>query len=267
MRLIHCACGASPEPSIPGAETFQLPVHPTQRDLKFLDAIAREVLPSDPTPSLDEIQKNPAVDHLGAPTFAPQQPSEPLRVVVSGSDRALGLVLTRLMRADCMWVEVGYVPADPQSPAAVLWGAESADLAAGGPVRPIPCIRTDFGEVVAGSAELFTDDGATPYYGEVVVDSDVLVHPGVEYGARLVPTVDAPGIAAAPFTSPLVPTRRFLRRQPVARLDGNRTLTGRALQSGGNEIAVRIDDHLRPRPVSRVTFYRHLRDIQAVRSA
>ena len=84
MRLIHCACGASPEPSIPGAETFQLPAHPTQRDLKFLDAIAREVLPSDPTPSLDEIQKNPAVDHLGAPTFAPQQPSEPVRVVVSG---------------------------------------------------------------------------------------------------------------------------------------------------------------------------------------
>ena len=68
-----------------------------------------------------------------------------------------------------------------------------------------------------------------------------------------------------PFVSPLVPTRRFLRRQPVRRTDASRVLAGRALQSGGEEIAVLIDGILRPRPVSRVTFYRHLRDIQSVR--
>ena len=263
MRLIHCACGASLIDDTFTAEQFPLPELPTQKDLKFLDRIAREVLPEDPTPSLDEMQRNPAVAHLGAPNFAPQQPTEPLRIVVSGSDRALGLVLTRLMRADTMWAEVAYLPVDPQSPAAVLWGAGSVDLAVSGAVRPIPCIRTDFGEVVAGSAELFTGDGGGRYVGEVVVDSDVLVAPGNEYGARLVPTVDAPGIAAVPYVTPV--KRRFLRRKP--QLDGTRALTGRALQSGGNEIAVRIDDHPRPRPVNRVTFYRHLRDIQAVRDS
>ena len=115
MRLIHCACGDAPV--IPGAQRFDLPQHPSQRELKFLADIAREVLPKDPTPSLDEIQASPNVSHLGEPAFAPQRPSEPVRVVVSGDDRALGLVLTRLMRADVMWVEVGYVPVDRQSPA------------------------------------------------------------------------------------------------------------------------------------------------------
>ena len=262
MRLIHCACGDAPV--IPGAQRYDLPQHPSQRDLKFLVEIAREVMPEDPTPSLGEIQASPSVSHLGEPAFAPQRPAEPVRVVVSGDDRALGLVLTRLMRADVMWMEVGYVPVDRQSPAAVMWGAGDAALAVEGAVRPIPCVRTDFGEVVAGSAELFTGDGSAPYVGEVVVDSEVLVGGG-EFGARLVPTVDAPGLVAVPFVSPLVPTRRFLRRQPVRRTDASRVLAGRALQSGGEEIAVLIDGIRRPRPVTRVTFYRHLRDIQSVR--
>ena len=61
MRLIHCACGDAPV--IPGAQRFDLPQHPSQRDLKFLTDIAREVLPKDPTPSLDEIQASPNVSH------------------------------------------------------------------------------------------------------------------------------------------------------------------------------------------------------------
>lgn len=264
MRLIHCACGSATV--IPGAERFDLPEHPTQRDLSFLVDIARQVLPEDPTPSLEEIQSSPSVSHLGAPAFAPQRPAEPVRVVVSGDDRALGLVLTRLMRADAMWMEVGYVPVNRESPAALVWGAGDEGLAVEEAVRPMPCIRTDFGEVVAGSAELFTGDGSSRYTGEIVVDSEVLVG-GNEYGARLVPTVDAPGLVAVPYTSPLVPTRRFLRRVPVRRTDASRVLAGRALQSGGEEIAVLIDGILRPRPVKRVTFYRHLRDIQSVREA
>ena len=262
MRLIHCACGDAPV--IPGARRFDLPQHPSQRELRFLTQIAREVLPEDPTPSLDEIQASPNVSHLGEPAFAPQRPAEAVRVIVSGDDRALGLVLTRLMRVDVMWVEVGYVPVDKQSPAALLWGAGDVALAVEGAVQPMPCVRTDFGEAVAGSAELYTGDGSAPYTGEIVVDSEVLVGGG-EYGARLVPTVDAPGLVAVPFTSPLVPTRRFLRRLPVRRTDSSRVLAGRALQSGGEEIAVLIDGTPRPRPVSRVTFYRHLRDIQSVR--
>lgn len=265
MRLIHCACGA--ETTIPGAEEHLLSDAPSRSDLTFLTDAARELLPVDPTPSLDEIQRSPDVAHLGEPAFAPQEPAERLRVVVSGTDRSLGLVLTRLMRADAMWVEVGYVPVDTQSPAAVLWGAGSVELAVEGAVRPAPCIRSDFGEVVAGSAELMRGGGERPFVGEVVVDSAVLVPGDGDFGARLVPTVDAPGLAATAVTTPFVLTRRLLRRVPVARTDASRVLSGRALQSGGEDIAVRIDAHLRPRTVNRVTFYRHLRDIQSVRDA
>lgn len=247
MRLIHCACGT--DVRIPGAEELLLNDAPSQPSLKPLDAIAREVLPVDPTPSLEEIQRMPDVAHMGAPALAPQRPEERLRVVVSGTDRALGLVLTRLMRADVMWAEVGYVPADPSSPAALIWGAEGVDLAVEGPVAPIPCVRTDFGEVVAGSAEIACDAG------EIIVDSETLVM-GNGASARLVPLVDAPGIAAAPLVK---------RRFRGVRLDDSRVLTGRAVQSGGSEIRVLIDAHPRPRPVKRVTFYRHLRDVQSVR--
>ena len=41
MRLIHCACGT--DTLIKGAEHHILPPVPSRRDLKFLDAIAREV--------------------------------------------------------------------------------------------------------------------------------------------------------------------------------------------------------------------------------
>ena len=178
MRLIHCACASGI--SIPQAEEHSLDDDLRPRDLTFLTSAAREVLPEDPTPSLDEIQRMPDVAHMGAPSFAPQEPSERLRVIVSGTDRALGMVLTRLMRDDVLWVEVGYVPVDKQSPAALIWGASSVDLAVEGDVAPMPCVRTDFGEVVAGSAELACAGG-----GEVIVDSETL-SVGSFAGARLV---------------------------------------------------------------------------------
>lgn len=250
MRLIHCACGTSLH--IPGAEELLLSDAPSPRQLAPLEQIARSVLPHDPTPSLDEIQRMPDVAHMGAPSLAPQSPPEPVRVVVSGTDRALGMVLTRLMRSDVMWVEVGYVPVDESSPAALVWGASSVSLAVSGSVAPMPCVRTDFGEVVAGSAEIACVGG-----GEIIVDSDTLAS-GPRAAARLVTMVDAPGIAAAP-----VVRRRFRG----AAVDESRVLVGRAVQAGGAGIQVSVDSDARPRSVNRVTFYRHLRDIQAVRSS
>lgn len=250
MQLIHCACASGI--SIPQAEEHSLNDDLRPRDLTFLTSAAREVLPEDPTPSLDEIQRMPDVAHMGAPSFAPQEPSERLRVIVSGTDRALGMVLTRLMRDDVLWAEVGYVPVDKQSPAALIWGASSVDLAVEGDVAPMPCVRTDFGEVVAGSAELTCAGG-----GEVIVDSETL-SVGSFAGARLVTTVDAPGLAAVALVK-----RRF--RGVTA--DDSRVLAGRALQAGGAEIQVSVDGAVRPRPVTRATFYRHLRDVQSVRGA
>ncbi|WP_350354520.1 hypothetical protein [Corynebacterium aquatimens] len=48
MRLIHCACAS--DVTLPGAEHYALPAIPGRKDLRFLDEIAREVLPVDPTP-------------------------------------------------------------------------------------------------------------------------------------------------------------------------------------------------------------------------
>ena len=300
MRLLHCAC-ASPL-LIDAATNVTLPAVPTRKDLRFLDEVARELLPVDPTPSLDEIAASPEVAHMGAPTFAPQEPSERLRVVVSGSDAALSAVLARMMRADYLWAEIAYIPTDPSSPAAAVWGLAGlspADLAAAAveaPVSPSPCIRTDRSEVVAGSATLSRYD-ATEYVGEIVCDSEVLLlRDGSSasarfhglFGARLVPMNDQPGIAATRLVTPLtgptgegagrrspaelermaaLPFGRFLTRGATVApgLTDSTVYTGRAVQSGGVGIAVTIDGVARPRPVDRVTFYRHLRDLQSVK--
>lgn len=260
MRLVHCACAT--DITIEGAEEHRLPAIPTRRDLKFLDAIARDVLPVDLTPSLQEIAASPSVSHLGEPAVAPQQLEERLRVIVSGTDAALSAILTRMMRGDYLWAEVAYLPTDPISPAAVLWGIPAPaalDLAVDGPVRPIPCIRNDAGLAVAGSATLTNADGG-PYIGEIVVDNDVLLRSngrGRQLGARLVPTTHAPGLAAAALRK-----ARF-RTRPL--IDASLTPSGRALQSGGESILTTVDGVPAKRPVEQVTFYRHLRDIQAVR--
>ncbi|WP_301924938.1 hypothetical protein [Corynebacterium glaucum] len=299
MRLIHCACAT--DVSIPGTERVELPQVPTRKDLRFLDSVAKECMLSDDTPSLADIQSRPDVAHLGEPQFAAQQPDERLRIIVSGTDAALSAVLTRLMRADYMWAEVAYIPADHNSPAAVCWGVPTenpAAFAVEAPVVPAACVRTDSGETIAGSAEIFRGDGRDEFVGEIVVDSETLVfRDGAkesarffgQFGARLVPTMTAPGLACTPLVTPLdgplvgshpshspkqlewfssTPGLAWLARGkqvPAGQTDGSRVLTGRAVQTGGENITVVVDGVRKPRQVNRATFYRHLRDIQSVR--
>ena len=255
---------------------------PTRAELKELDALAEEVLPEDPTPTLDEIAAQPDVDHLGQPGSAPQARflREPLRVVVVGSDAALSAVLTRMMRADYLWAEVGFVPTEETSTAAMNWGLptsteDALSFALTAPVKPVPLIRNDAGLAVAGSATIaeWSDDEIT---GEIIVDDAVLLRADREkhvFGARLVPMTDAPGIVAAKavssFTAEDEPRRRLFARlrkqaQP-GQLDPDSVVQGRAVQAGGPELSVSVDGVRAPRPVKRVTFYRHLRDLQIVR--
>lgn len=294
MRVLHCQCGQGGARI--DAPVLRLPPIPARSDLRPLDELAAQLLPVDASPSLSEIQASPSVAHLGAPQRAPQRPLEPLRVIVSGTDAALGAVLTRMMRADYMWVEVAYLPADTASPAALAWGTPTAEEALSAPVVPSPCIRNDFGQVVAGSATLSHTDPTQEFIGEVVVDSAVLLlrtgeTPSArfhgDFGAKLVPTPDAPGLAAAAVVTPsesrgdpsprpaeqLERLRRFpggswLTRNahvPAGQTDSSRVLTGRALQAGGRDIRVSVDGVARTRGVDKVTFYRHLRDIQSVK--
>ena len=145
MRLVYLRCGTD----LPtGGETLTLSPIPTRAELKALDAIAAEVLPVDPTPSLAEIAQQPDVAHLGAPQLAPQPLPHPLRAVVLGDDAALSAVLSRLMRADTMWVEVAYCPLDADSAVAKQWGIadltpqEALDFARTAPVQHRWCVTT-----------------------------------------------------------------------------------------------------------------------------
>lgn len=327
MRLIVVRCGVSevevPQLSvlrelvnIDSLEVLDLSAVPTRQELRPLDTAALEELPVDPTPTLEEISARPDVGHLGAPDFAPQRPERELRVVVVGTDAALSAVLTRMMRSDYLWATVGYVPLDPGSAAATTWSLpadrEAAfRLACAGSVRPAPVIRTDASLVVAGSATLSSADGGT-LDAEVIVDDATLIHPEKtrntrarfygQFGVKLVPMTDAPGIAAVRLTTPLTVAEeerggRGLRgavgslmarsltpaqvqawsetpglswlvdQAPLepAGVDPRSLLTGRAVQAGGVDIRVTIDGVAGKRPVKRVTFYRHLRDLQVVR--
>ncbi|OFK95427.1 hypothetical protein HMPREF2792_06665 [Corynebacterium sp. HMSC068H04] len=275
-------------------EHFRFAEVPSRQELKAIDTLASEILPEDPTPSLDEIAAQPDVSHLGAPGPAPQAPflREPLRVVVIGNDAALSAVLTRMMRADYLWAEVGYVPTGERSTAALNWGLklpepgqvldergaaseEALTFAMTAPVKPVPLIRNDAGLAVAGSATIaeWSNEEIT---GEIIVDDAVLLRADREkdvFGAKLVPMTDAPGIVAAKavtsFEADAAPRRGLFARmrkpaQP-GQLDPSSVVQGRAVQAGGPALSVNVDGVRAKRPVKRVTFYRHLRDLQIVR--
>ena len=82
------------------------------------------------------------------------------------------------------------------------------------------------------------------------------------------PLVDAPGLAGFVLDTPVMPVRRGLFgrfENEYGSIVEDSRLVGRALQAGGESLRVMVDGVSRKRPVERVTFYRHLRDAQAVR--
>lgn len=283
MRFLFLRCGALDIPM--PAEAHDLSAVPTRKELALIDAFLSPLLPTDPTLSLDDIAAQPDVRHLGAPEPAPQAPhlTEPARIVIAGSDAALSAVLTRLMRSDRLWAEVAFISvpsatssssaasASATSAAAQNWGlptdpADALNLAHTAPVRPAPLIRNDSGLAVAGSATI-SDSTNSSFTGEIIIDDHTLAASSPKtFGARLVPMTDAPGILAARATSPVESQGRLrsLLRKP-GQLDPESVSTGRAVQAGGPQLRVIVDSVAHKRPVTRVTFYRHLRDLQIVR--
>lgn len=146
------------------------------------------------------------------------------RLVVVGSDADLAAVLTRLMRADRLDVEVCHV----RRP----WHVRRA---LDGVATRVPLIRDDTGTVIVGAAEWRGD----PLHGEAVVDDTVLFD-GTVAGVRIEPIPTMPGLRAA-----------VLGRRP------RRWVVGRAAQLGTTGAIVVRDGVPGPRPVKRSTFYRH----------
>jgi len=163
------------------------------------------------------------------------------RLVVVGVDADLAAVLTRLLRADRLDVEVGYAPRRRTTATRayrVPAGRRAARRARRGSARRVPLIRDDTGAVIVGSAVWRGTDG--PLHGEAVVD-DLTLFDGDVAGVRIMPTVALPGLRA-----------RVLGRWPY------RWVPGRAAQLGCTGVLVTRDGVAARRPARRSTFYRHV---------
>ena len=151
------------------------------------------------------------------------------RVVVVGSEADLSGVLTRLLRAEHLDVEVAHVP-----------GRRGAHRAVRGVAVRVPLIRDDTATVLIGAALWLPPAGSANIRGEAVVDDAVLFDGAVD-AMRIEPTTALPGLRAT------VSAGRFQRRW----------LAGRAVQLGTTGARVVRDGVEGPREVTRSTFYRH----------
>lgn len=159
------------------------------------------------------------VDDLGTPR----------RVVVTGGDAELAAVLTALLRAERLDVEV-----------ASAGGVLSARRALRAPARRVPLIRDETGTVLVSAALWHGTDGG-PLQGEAIVD-DVVLFDGEAPGVRVEPTSTMPGLRASVLSN---------RGRP------SRWVAGRAAQLGTPGAQVIRDGVPAPRTVRRSTFYRH----------
>jgi hypothetical protein len=153
------------------------------------------------------------------------------RLIVLGTYGDLAMVLSRLLRADRLDVEVAHV----RRP----WSARRAR--SGAAVR-VPLIRDEAGTVLTDAA-LWLPPGETSrtVTGEAVVDDTVLFN-GEVAGVRIEPTSVLPGLRARVLTGRMRPRR---------------WVTGRAAQLGTTGTLVVRDGVTAARPARRSTFYRN----------
>jgi hypothetical protein len=160
----------------------------------------------------------------------PDDVGDSRRVIVVGSDADLAAVLTRLLRADRLDVEVGHV----RRP----WTARKTRT---GQAQRVPLIRDESGTVVVRAAHWLPAGDARTIHGEAVAD-DTLLFNGEVTGVRIEPTQTMPGLRASVLS---------------ARMRPKRWVTGRAAQLGAEDALVVRDGVAAPRPARRSTFYRH----------
>ena len=175
----------------------------------------------------------------GLSTIAMDAVTECRRVVVVGSQADLAAVLTRLLRADRLDVEVAHV----------RWPWQARRARTGVATR-IPLVRDETGTVITKAAYWRPpDENAATIRGEATVD-DLALFGGEVTGVRIEPTETMPGLRAAALSSRMRPKR---------------WVAGRAAQLGTDSALVVRDGVPGPRPVRRSTFYRHTEGWLSVR--
>ncbi|MCA2271370.1 peptidase M50, partial [Mycobacterium avium] len=99
------------------------------------------------------------------------------RLIVLGGDAELALVLTRLLRAERLDVEVAYVPRRRTRATRnyrLPTGFRAARRAARGAARRVPLIRDETGSAIVGRACWAAPGGQRWLHGEAVVDDTTL---------------------------------------------------------------------------------------------
>jgi hypothetical protein len=165
------------------------------------------------------------------------------RLAVVGADADLAAVLTGLLRADRLDVEVAYVPARRTRATRIYRlpaGRRAARRALSGAAHRVTLIRDETGSVVVGRAGWLPADGGRLLRGEAVVD-DTILFDGEVAAVRVEPTLALPGLRAS---LPGGPWRRWV--------------AGRAAQLGSTGVTVVRDGVAAPRPARRSTFYRNV---------
>ncbi|WP_433266482.1 hypothetical protein ACQPZF_40970 [Actinosynnema sp. CS-041913] len=174
------------------------------------------------------------------------------RLIVHGTDADLNAVVLRLLRTERLdRVAVGYVPADPDSDVARVWGlptdpGRALDLALSGDPDRVPLVRDDVGGVLLGLGSL------GPVRGVGYADDTVVLR---GQASRLEVTPD-PDNGLGLLVS-VIHKRLFTRKV--------RTTEGRAFQLGCLPVQVTLDGVAHPRPMGKWTWYRHTEDLRLVR--
>jgi hypothetical protein len=175
------------------------------------------------------------------------------RLVVLGADAELAAVLSRLLRAERLDVEVAYVPRRRTAATRVYRlpaGRRAARRARRGSARRVTLIRDETGSVVVGRAGWLPADGQRLLHGEAVVD-DTTLFDGDVAGVCIEPTLVMPGLRAWVKTG-----ARGLWRRRIA---------GRAVQLGSTGVAVVRDGVPAPRTARRSACYRNVEGWSLVR--
>ncbi|MGM1058775.1 hypothetical protein [Saccharothrix sp. Mg75] len=174
------------------------------------------------------------------------------RLVVHGTDADLNAVVLRLLRTERLAeTPVGYVPSDPASEVAKLWGlptdpGRALDLALSGDPDRVSLVRNDVGGVLVGLGSLGPVRGVG--YGD-----DTVVLRG--QASRIEVTPDPDGGLGLLVR---VIHKRLLTRKV-------RTTAARAFQLGCLPVQVDSDGVAHPRPMGKWTWYRHTEDLRLVR--
>jgi hypothetical protein len=170
----------------------------------------------------------------------------PRRLVVVGADADLAAVLSRLLRAGRLDVEVAYVPRR-RTPATRVYrlpaGRRAARRARCGKARRVPLIRDETGSVIVGRASWLPADARELIHGEAVVD-DTTLFDGDVAAVSVEPTLAVPGLRASV--------------QSGVRGIWRRWVAGRAAQLGSTGVTVVRDGVPAPRAARRSTFYRNV---------